>query len=1067
MGDAEPTWKERVEKYRKEEEKWKKNPQGGGKVILEIVSEKSVPALEAGLSALIPLAKANALQEHTKDVLCVLFKNIASAKPTMKKMVRAIVEAQAKYNPQIVVVCAMGFIKDKNPKIITETVKTLTDHAFLLKEHLIGSVLGSAQFLFGHSTGSIREEATRLFQILAAEDPERVGEAVKTLRAIQIKEIFQPPAAVIEEIETEKPSTGEQSQASGGQEAAYQINEAPKAEAAVPRSTVQEKRKEIKKKTGKPVEIKEYKVLALPKDFFERFSSSLWKERLVVEELDEALGETGKLGRNESYDVIDAVIKRAGESNNKVFIAGVSVVAKIAYREKIQESYAVQICRAIGKRLKDKKEQVQQAVISMIIEILKMYKTAILTELSNMAVSDKTLRHGVLKTLEDSIEIVGDKEIEDSRAFSALVACTKDQSADIRSLACMCISKVLVKKKEHIPHSDIEEFGIDRLLAAKIEAQMNELFKQKEEEISAIVDSICEDIRNTSIKPSDPATPIRQAHPAESSNICNSPIITQSLKKNRLGVPAQDNAPENVFSEHRPQQQTCYINGSTEEVNSKESGAGCVCKGQAVSSNVCTLMEYITAGHIREETVKEIISMLGKAPEIDKRALMTLSTTHIQEETAVILRDVLQGFEAADTQTAIMTEGLKKKVLKIIGEKTEFEEKCLFATLCDSLIKGDRVTQEEIIKPLMLAEKRSTILQENQAFLIIKVSGEMEYLEVFEILEKVFPISKILSILISMAENGPVFINSIEFLLQRNAVLPNSSIESAISSPRFISLLEKTGTLAARNILAILRKGKPVGVYSPYAKKVRRAEDTVDVNILLNDIIDQNSKQSQDSLERLDTMSIESLSTLLRSASTVVNVLLLQLNDSLTSGGSSLNSGIITRIIRRICESEVFLSSLDAGTLMSLVSDYIVIITGQIPRGTASPDGIRKECGESLFRMCINGPFLVMFKIYINLLSNRCREERTREIIVKLLWKHSKVASSAVSNREIVAGIVSRLNSFYTEYKGDIKGDPLISKVLQLHLIEILKHYGEEFLRIFKVTGPVLTQVRALSGERV
>ncbi|KAI5191905.1 hypothetical protein NEMIN01_1723 [Nematocida minor] len=1079
MADAQPTWKERVEKYRKTEEQWKRKPQGHAEVILEIVKETSVPALEAGLAAIIPLAKSNALHEYTKDVLSVVYKNIASTKPTMKKMIRTIVESQARYKPSLVVMGALPYIRDKNPKIVAETVKTLADHSSLLKEHLMAPVLPHVQFLFGHSVGAVREEATRLFQILAVEDPERIGEAVKSLRPIQIKEIFQTPENTEKEasqdtqegLKTEskeekhqvqtqealrEQSTSRNSSQSSQGKAGAAGNSAitrPNAESA---NSSSKETAAKKKKTEETKEVKEYRVRSLPNEFYERFASAQWKERLVMEELDELLGETGKLSRNDTFDVIDAVMKKTGESNNKVFIAAMSVVAKIAYREKVQEPQAVHIVKAVGKRLKDKKEQVQQSVTSLIVELLKMYKVSVLSELSNMAVSDKTLRHGVLKTLEKGVEIAGEKDIEDSKTFKALVACTKDQSADIRSLACLCISKVLLKREEAPTQGEIEQYGVERLLAAKIEAQTEEMFKQKDEEITAIIESICEDIRNTSIKPVDPVTPIKPTGTSEHGNMCSSPIITQSLKKKQEMQPTQDKTPENIFADYPPVKE--FAAGETGSMHRAE-------REEETGAN--TFMQYVMEGVVSANALYVLISTLGQSAEVDTRIIMVLSSVDLTEEMALKIREKTEGFEWEDSKTALVAEELKARVNRIIGEKSSFEEKCLFAALCDALMKGEKVPQEEIIRALELAEKRETILKENQALLIIKVAGEMEYMEVFEMLEKVFPISKAFTILISLSENMPIFINSIHFLLQKGVILPNSSIEAAVNNPRFISLLEKAGTASAQNILTILKKDKETMVYSPYAKKIRRSEDTTDINILLNDIIDQNNAQSKESLKKLEELSEESLSSLLKSASTVVNVLLLQLNDSLSSGGPSLNANTIIKIIKRICESDVFLSTLDAGTLMSLVSDYIVIITGQIPRGSSSPEGIKKECGESLLKMCINAPFLNMFKIYMNLLSNRYREEKVREILVKLLWKHSKISGQAVSDRGVVTGILARLNSFYTEFKGDIKSDQLISKVLQLHLIEILKYYGEDLLKLFKVSGPVLQQIHALGGAKI
>ncbi|KAI5166058.1 hypothetical protein NEIRO03_0721 [Nematocida sp. AWRm78] len=1071
MVDAQPTWKDRVEKYRKLEEQWKRKPQGQIGTIVEIVKETSIPALEAGLSAIIPLAKANTMEEYTRDVLAVLFKNVASTKPTTKKTVKEIMEAQAHHNPSYVVLAASTHIKDKNPKIITETLKILVEHAALLDKYLMGPILPHAAFLFGHGTGSVREEATRLFQILAEKDPEEVGEAVKTLRPIQVKEIFQPPqekkqmaavqqaAAPVQQIQRQErnaqsmPQTPSDISASAKPSSSSESSARMSAMPIVEKKPVSRKGKESGALPAKP---KEYKVVSLIDNFYERFRSAQWKERLVMEELDEKLGSNKKLDRNDTHDVLDAIIKKIGESNNKVFIAAMSVASKIASREKIQESFAIQITKAVGKRLKDKKEQVQQSVTNLIVTLVEIYKAPILLELSAMAVSDKTVRHGVLKTFDACIDLVSEKEIESAKAFKSLVECTKDQNADIRALACTCISKVLSKKEELVTQGEIEAYGVERLLAAKIEAQTEDLFKKKDAEITAIIESLCEDIRNTSIK-TEPITPIRTAQSTAQSqeNMTVSPIITQSLKRDKMNIPIQDINGDNVFID--PPYQASQI----------QQPSVCSTNSMNRSPSEPEIMNFIKTGEIDGSVLRSLIDVLGSSPIVSTRALSLLSVININEETAMQIKEKMEMLSVTEPHSVLMAESLKSKVLRIINEKSAFEEKCLFASLCDSLMKGERVPQEALVSAISMAEKRSTVLKEEQAFLIIKTSAEMEYWDVLSMLDKVFPILKILTVLISLAETHPAFINSIYFLLQRAPMIPNTWMEGVVGSQKFISLLERAETPASAQILTLLKKENIITTYSPCAKKVRRSEEIADINLLLNDIIDQNSVHSHASLEKLEQVSVQNLSALLRSASTVVNVLLLQLSDSLSSGGTYANVYIIIGIIKRICESDVFLSTLDAGTLLSLVSDYIVIITGQIPRGSASPEGIKKECSESLLKMCVNAPFLTMFKIYINLLSNRYREEKVREILVKLLWKHSKLSSSAISDRSVVMGIVNRLNAFYTEFRGDLRSDQLITKVLQLHLIEILKQYGEEFLKVFKVTGPVLQQVHALGGVKL
>ncbi|KAI5181761.1 hypothetical protein NEOKW01_1925 [Nematocida sp. AWRm80] len=1100
MGEEQSTWKDKAEQYSWLRKEWTAGRIKTTEAVSRICKETIVPALEAGLSAIVPLVEREKAAEHMREILGVSFKNISQSKPAIKESIKKIISLLSKQRPEAVVEIGITGLKDRNPKIVAETLKVFADESKVLSVPLLKHILPQTQTLFSHKNGQVREEATRLYQTLAEKDPEAVGEATKELKPIQIKEIFQPKRQTQEiepEISTpintghsaketaclEKPSnttanTHIETQVNTGtrqsnthrlsnntsqrtvsnSSGSTSINTSNKFNANNQNRTgtkeTKDNNKAQKKQTKPKIEI------SLPKNFLQQFNSSQWKDRLVIEELNDQLGETKTLSVSDSIDLVEAITKRPNESNNKVFIASMSVLRKIFLNKHLREQEIPPILSAISKRLKDKKDTVYQAVMAVFIEGFFSYRGAVLDKTISLLKTEVSSRPRTLKILLEIIKQIEGTETDRPYLLDNLIECTKDSSPDSRSLACNCIARLLSRAGTVSNQEEIEGLGIDKILAKKIEVELESLAQIKEEEVSALVDSLCEDIKNTSITQininasgtNTPVTPIKQLVPSQITNA----IVTDREMNENVFIDEHIIVPMGKQEDTSKEQKTVKGRGQEHPYHPQK---------ETYSMQTNTLEQFVKDGILTESTLENLLLEIGHSQQSDYRIVFVLCASmlpenHLQD----ILDKISQISEPNDPHVKLSLEGLKARINRVLGEKTLFQERCIFAGLIERLNNSEPVPEAQIIEILTLLIKRSVILKEEEARVILKTVVEKEYWNVLERLETIFPFSKTLQICTEMAQEDQKALNLILLLIERFRILPNTPMDASLTTPEFISLLEEYNTFTTKKILSIIKNNPMPLQTTPNIKRIRQVDiEEIDINSLLNDIIDENKIKSKSSLQRLDLATETNLNQFINSASTLVNVLLLQLNDSLSSGALQITVETIVGILKRVSESERFLSALDSGTLLSFVSDYIVIITGSLPKGTLASESIRKECGETLIKMCVSGPCSTMFKIYMILLSTRYREEKTREILVKLIWKHSKVAMGFLGDKKTVNSMVQSLNSFYTGFRRNPKIDALISKVLQLHLIEILKYYGEDFLRTFKVSGPVLQQVQQIS----
>jgi len=1169
---AQKSWKERAEKYREMEEKWEAGGREGLWVVSEICREASVPALEAGLLALVPLARENALAEHTEEVGNLAMKQVSSNKPTTKKAIREIIGGLAQTNPQKIVESAIGQIRDKNHKVISETLKVLEEESGRLSGHLLERIVGHTEFLFAHGAGGVREEATRLYQRLGREDERRIREATKNLKPIQIKEIFQGGAGgssgasvsgsgggggsvggVVVGVngntnKSPSVSAGKSGSVSGntgkiatagisGKESGTHPNGKDYVKADVvgdekirtrsaegmgavhktggngisshgvpgqlhhnkPPQSLQHAQRPLdgqglKKvsqsaKSGEVVNSSKQKketglkIVKLPADFFERINSAVWKERLVMEELDGALGtpQSGTLSKEESNATIHLIMKRISENNNKVFIASMSVLKKLAVSQNLAGQVVKEIVKTVGKRLKDKNTLVYQSAVHLVVEMYRRYRLPALEEAAGLLAAEKTSRIRVLQALDEIVKETTEEEIEKSDVLRHLIEATKDPAAEVRSSACAVMGQVLAKTSRGVGHAEIEKLGVERILASRIEEVVQECVRKKEEEVEEIVDTLCEDIRNTTINttinnsPSTVMTPIRKAQNGghgdawkDAEEITNSPVITH-VRDSPFGM-------EGDGMEEGGRAERSFIFGKTSR-DEKDAGEEERRRSLPKDAVRSSLALFVEEGKIEQSEIEGIIEMIGQDPVKDARIVSVLQHISVSETDGVRIKDKIEELSyELSPQAKVSVETIKSRITKKLYEKSIFEEKCVFAALMERVSSGDDVQEEEVLHALDKQMERGNILQEEDARRIIRRAAESRYLRVAEKLDSVFPISKTLSYCVQISKEVPEVLNIILLLVERCKLLPHFSASEHLGGEGFIEFLEERARMrgggVAEQILEAARGGarEEDGKSSPYIKRIKQQRvEEVDVNTLLNEIIDQDSSKSRGSLERLEKVSRENMGLLLGSASTLVNVLLLQMNDALSLGVIFCpNAELILKILKRACGAERFLGVLDGGTLLGLVSDMVAVVTGQGGRSLPAPEAVRKESGETLIKICTNGPSAGVFKVYMTLLCNGYREEKLREVLVKLIWKHSKVFAGHVGDRKVVLGIISSLNAFYAGFRGDLKSDPLISKVLQLHLIEMLKHYGEEFAETFKVTGAVLQQARTLgtSGGR-
>ncbi|KAI5187005.1 hypothetical protein NEHOM01_1857 [Nematocida homosporus] len=1104
MVDTPPTWKDRAESYKRAETKWNRKASPDLALISEICRESSIPALEAGLLALVPLAQHNQLGGKEKDVLTLLFKQINTTKPSMKASIKKIFNYLAQTNAELLVQLSISPITGKNPKVASESLKVLVESPTEeTLPYLFEHILPLAAYLFAHGTGSVREEATRLFQILAEKDPERVDEATQMLRPVQVKEIFQPrvvqattassAAATTTAASTSTnpttttasstnpipPQTTPTTTTSSTNSIPPQSN--PTTTTTSQPNPIPPQPNSIPSQSKSTLASKPQKIIPLPNNFFERFTATDWKERLVSEELSDLLGDKGDktLSPVDTVAVIDAALKRVTESNIKVFIAVLSVIRKCLSKS-VPEGLVKELIKKMGKRLKDKKEQVYQAVGLVISRALEVYFVASFDEVVLLLKTEKSSRSRILPILITALDNVQESDISRSEVLPLIIECCNESSPETRNLAAAALALIFCKRGDPSSLAEIEALGVERMVAQKALARLDELFQQKEAEITQIVDSLCEEIRNTTItqdqapSPAIPATPIKM-HPANNNEIESSPLITRaqtpigiaSTPLNTTQYQTNSTPPNSSHPNHTIPPNSTHSNPILTHSNpilTQEALNNC--PGPYNNSIPCTsILAFIESGYLIPVEITELVDRLGRDAMADIRIISILQHVGIPEGELKRVADKLATLTCADVQTKVQIEALRARIERALGERTLFEEKCARAALMEKLATGLAVSEEEILNVLTSLSRRSLILREDEARLVIQAAVQAEYRRIPEIMETIFPLSKTLSICTELATDMPGALSFLLSLVEKCQGLSYAPIEKSLAQPGFIALLERINTPTAWKILGLVKTGSVPPTASPCPKRFRAAQEDIDINGLLNDIIDQDTEKAKSSLERLDLATTDNLTSLIESASTLVNVLLLQLNDVLSSGvNTHPSTAVILRILKRVGASERFLAALDAGTLLSLTSDYIMIVTGQMPRGLPAPESIRKECGESLIKICTTGPCAAMFKIYMTLLSSRYKEEKVREVLVKLVWKHSKVSIGFLGDKKIVTSLIASLNTFYSTVKGEVTSDPLISKVLHLHLIEILKYYGEEFVRLFKVSGPVLTQIQSLAG---
>lgn len=1086
MADSQGTWKDRLEEYRRAQARWQAGKPEEPGIVRQICRETSVPALESGFSALFYLARDNRVGAAARDVVEAAMKQISATKPAMKVLVRKVLCAIAEHQAEMVAQQGLERVRDRNPRNVAEMLRFLQEtrsvHSYLLPH-----ILAHTGFLFGHGTGNVRDEAARLFRCLAALSDKAaaaIRDATQNLKPIQLREIFgekkvPDPAPETpresEQICAVKPGTAGASQGTVGVAAipsdSPPSTSAPRTQEKEPDQTprsispAQHTRKEggdksateRKEKSRKDIPQKVLRNLPLPSGFFEKLGSAQWKERLVVKELEEKLGASPASipSQSDTEAVVSAILKRITEPNNQVLISCMAVLERLVLAGGIHSSACRDVLGIIGKRLRDKKPAVYESVLRVVEAAHKKYPRMALEYIPELLSTEKSSRGRVLGVLDRILQGEQPRNLEREKLLSSLVECTRDPSAGARALAASCISTVLAVDGD-MAQAEIESLGIERILAERIQHQIRsrrERAQEEGEKDSEIIESICKDIRNTTIShdPSVLMTPIKKS--AETAqDITLSPFVE-------------------VKSE-TPQAPDTKQEGSMERRNGPVPQPGFQAPGSSPRIPRTEILQYIKEGVLERDETSLLIETLGKEqrPGTDARIVGVLQHLEIEEPDAQRIKEKLEGISPSRVLDRVSLEALKGKVDRIICKKKLFEHKCVLAGLLEKLARSEHVEEEEAVNSILSLARQGYVLEEEEARALLKGTAEQKMWRAAEKIETVFPVSRLLGICTETAEQTPSILQLVQSLVEKCRILPHAQIDSVLSRPEFVGFLERSRTGASKRILSYLKKEEAAPLaHSPYIKRVRQPQpgsEVLDVNAILNEIIDQDGARARDSLARLESAVQRSIGEMLGCASTLVNVLLLQLHDALSSGSLTGAAEVILRILKKVSGSDRFLAALDRSTLVSLTSDYISIISGGAHKAAGASEHVRKECGETLIKICANGPAVAVFKIYMGMLGARHREERTKEVLVKLIWKHSKVIAPGLGDKKTVAGILSALNTFHATFKGGAKDDPLVTKVLQLHLIEMLKHYGDTLPQIFSVSGPVLHHIRLLTDSQ-
>lgn len=219
------------------------------------------------------------------------------------------------------------------------------------------------------------------------------------------------------------------------------------------------------------------------------------------------------------------------------------------------------------------------------------------------------------------------------------------------------------------------------------------------------------------------------------------------------------------------------------------------------------------------------------------------------------------------------------------------------------------------------------------------------------------------------------------------------------------------------NTLLLERSIENISISTTPRKKKKEVSEMEDI---LGKLIHSDSEISKDAFKRLNDAMANNIDPLVSSSNSVLGSVMVQLFDKFSD--DEFRSHILHTLLK-LSQNERFCLSLCYETLRSINNDLIRIVSEDI------------AAADILINFCLNCNVEIL-RVYFDLLENN------NEIILKLIWRHSKKIN--YSSSEIVASILHIIDSFY-QRKGYVlhRAENVVLKVCLLHLKDCCLAYSD------------------------
>lgn len=301
------------------------------------------------------------------------------------------------------------------------------------------------------------------------------------------------------------------------------------------------------------------------------------------------------------------------------------------------------------------------------------------------------------------------------------------------------------------------------------------------------------------------------------------------------------------------------------------------------------------------------------------------------------------------------------------------------------------------------------------------------------------------------------------FVIEDASVDDASQSASFLKAPSVLSAVEAAAIATACDDQAVeaadgctARGNKPSGMadtsliersienisISETPKKKRR--DFNEIQDILNKLIHTDSAVSKEAFKRLNLLISTSINSLLFSSNSIIGSVIIQLFDKFSDAEFR---ALILHTLLKLSQNIRFCLSLRYETLRSINSDLVRIVADDV------------AAADILINLCLNCGIEIL-RVYLDLLTGN------NEIVLKLIWRHSKKIDYAVSDD---AALVLRIMDGFYQNKRQMlsKADNVVIKVCLLHLKDCCLFYsdGAKRLGVGEYTSRIIDLL--LNGEQL